>query len=71
MKYRELIKRLRVLECEYVWSGRGSHRIWWNPQNRRYTTIPDWGSRDLKPGLVRAVLRDLDISPDEFYQRRR
>ena len=71
MRYRELTRRLRELGCEYVRSGHGSHRIWWNPQKSLYTTIPDWGSRDLKTGLVRAILRDLDISPNEFYQDRR
>ena len=30
------------------------------------TTIPNWGSRDLKPGTVHTILRDLGISRDEF-----
>jgi len=66
MKYRELAKRLRKLGCEYLRPGHGSHRIWWNPQNGRYTTIPDWGGRDLKPGTLRTILRDLGIDPQEF-----
>jgi mRNA interferase HicA len=66
MKYRELAKRLRKLGCEYLRPGHGSHRIWWNPQNGQYTTIPDWGGKDLKPGTLRTILRDLGIDPQEL-----
>lgn len=27
------------------------------------------GGRDLPPGTLRAILRQLDIPPDEFYNR--
>lgn len=66
MKYREVSKRLRELGCEYVRSGAGSHQIWWNSANDRYTTIPDWGSKDIKPEMLRQILRDLGISRQEF-----
>ncbi|RLC64451.1 MAG: type II toxin-antitoxin system HicA family toxin [Chloroflexi bacterium] len=66
MRYRELAKRLRDLGCEYVRPGAGSHRIWWNPALDRYTTIPDWGHKDIKPGTLRRILRDLGISRREF-----
>jgi predicted RNA binding protein YcfA (HicA-like mRNA interferase family) len=64
MKYRELSKRLRELGCEFVRNGVGSHRIWWNPGNDRYTTIPDWGAKDLAPGTVRKIVSDLGFGPD-------
>ncbi len=66
MRYRELAKRLTNLGCEYVRPGAGSHRIWRNPALDRYTTIPDWGHRDIKPGTLRRILRDLGISRREF-----
>ena len=66
MKYRELSKRLRKLGCEYVRSGSGSHRIWWNPALDCYTTIPDWGRKDIKPGTLRRIIRDLGISRRDF-----
>ena len=40
MKYRDLAKRLRELGCEFVRNGAGLHRIWWNTENGKYTTIP-------------------------------
>lgn len=66
MRYRELAKRLRKLGCEELRQGRGSHRVWHNPASGSVTAIPDWGSRDLVPGTVRAIIRELGISRSEF-----
>jgi mRNA interferase HicA len=69
VKYRELTKRLRKLGCEFVRNGAGSHRIWRNPANDRYTTIPDWGSKDLKPGTLRGVVSDLGLTMGDIQKR--
>ena len=66
MRYRELARRLRKLGCEELRSSKGSHRTWYNPVNGLVTTVPDWGSKDLSPGTVRAIIRELDISRREF-----
>jgi mRNA interferase HicA len=67
MRYRQLAKKLRALGCEELRSKRGgSHRKWYNPATGQVTTIPDWGPRDLAPGTVRAVLRELGISREDF-----
>jgi predicted RNA binding protein YcfA (HicA-like mRNA interferase family) len=49
-------------------SGGGSHRKWLNPKTARSTVVPDWGSRDLKTGTIRAVVRQLGLSWDEFLK---
>jgi len=69
MKYRELTKRLRDLGCEFVRNGAGAHRIWWNPAIERYTTIPDWGSKELKLGTLRRILADLGLSIEDVQRR--
>lgn len=66
MRYRDLTKRLRELGCQEIIGGRGSHRKWHNPANNKVTVIPDWGSKDLAPGTVRAVIRELDILREDF-----
>ncbi len=68
MRYRELTKKLRKLDCEFVRQAPGSHEIWWNPANRRFTSIPRHKGKDLPKGTVRAILRHLGIEPDEFWQ---
>ncbi len=66
MNYRELTRKLRRLGCELDRQGRGDHEIWININTHSRTTIPNWGSRDLRIGTVRAILRDLGVSRDDF-----
>ena len=68
MKYRDLVKRLRELGCHELMGGKGSHRKWHNAANGKVTVVPDWGSKDLAPGTVRAVIRELGIPREEFGQ---
>lgn len=66
MKYRDIAKRLRELGCQELARGKGSHRKWYNPLNGQVTVVPDWGSKDLAPGTVRAIIRELGLSREEF-----
>ena len=66
MKYRDLAKRLRELGCQELSGGKGSHRKWFNPANQSVTVAPDWGRKDLALGTIRAIIRELGISRDEF-----
>lgn len=66
MRYRDLARRLRELGCEQVRDGAGSHKIWWNPAQDRYTTIPDWGAKDIRTGTLRRIIRDLGIERGDF-----
>jgi predicted RNA binding protein YcfA (HicA-like mRNA interferase family) len=66
MRYRDLAQRLQELGCMELREGKGSHRIWRNPTTELIASIPDWGGKDLAPGTVRAVVRELGISRREF-----
>jgi predicted RNA binding protein YcfA (HicA-like mRNA interferase family) len=66
MRYRVLAKRLRKLGCQELRSAKGSHRIWYNATTDMETVVPDWGTKDLKPGTVRGIIRQLGISRQEF-----
>ncbi|HEX5272609.1 MAG TPA: type II toxin-antitoxin system HicA family toxin [Gemmataceae bacterium] len=67
MKYREVARKLRKLGCKEIPAKRkGSHRKWHNPATNRSTVIPDWGSRDLKEGTLRAAVRQLGIEWTDF-----
>jgi predicted RNA binding protein YcfA (HicA-like mRNA interferase family) len=65
--YRDIARRLRALGCvELRRRGSGSHRKWHNPATNRVAPVPDWGSKDLKLGTVRAIVRQLGVSWAEF-----
>ena len=57
MRYRDAaLKLARLGRHETPRRGRGSHRNWFNPQSQKDTTLPDWGSRDLKIGTPQSAI---------------
>ncbi|MBI2832615.1 MAG: type II toxin-antitoxin system HicA family toxin [Chloroflexi bacterium] len=42
--------------------------MWWNPANRRFTTIPR-GKSDIPKGTFSAILRDLGFTIADFTGR--
>jgi predicted RNA binding protein YcfA (HicA-like mRNA interferase family) len=62
MIYREIARKLAALSShEIPRRVGGSHRKWHNLATSRTVPLPDWGSRDLKIGTVRAVVRQRGI----------
>ena len=69
MKYREVTKKLKKLGCqELPRRGGGFHRKWYNPLSGGMAPVPDWGSKDLKTGTLRKIVRLLDLDWQEFKQ---
>lgn len=66
MNYRELSRKLKSLDCVPDRYAKGSHEIWINLKTKARTTIPNWGNRDLKPGTISQILRDLGIKKEDF-----
>ncbi|MBN1934582.1 MAG: type II toxin-antitoxin system HicA family toxin [Anaerolineae bacterium] len=42
--------------------------MWYNPETDRTAPLPDWGSKDLKMGTLRAVVRQLGLDWETFRQ---
>ena len=69
MKYREVTKKLKQLGCKQIRIKKsGSHRIWFNPSTGKDASIPDWGSKDLKKGTIRGILKQLEIDYQTFLK---
>lgn len=68
LKPREAVRILERLGFVQV-RQRGSHRQFRHPDGRQ-TTVPDHGSRDLSPVLLRQIIKDIGLTPDEFLNRR-
>ncbi len=64
-KYRQIIKKLKKLGFEFDRQAAGSHEIWYSPEDDLYTTIPNHPG-DMPEGTLRAILRQANISTDDF-----
>ncbi len=46
---------------------KGSH-VFYRHDDGRTTTVPDHPGRDLARPLIRSILRDIDVSPDQYVE---
>lgn len=67
-RYREVVKRLRKFGFVFHRHAAGSHEIWFNPETKRFTTIPNHPG-DMPEGTLRAILKQANIDPEVFIER--
>ena len=65
---REVIAILQRMGFEEV-RHRGSHKQFRHPDGRR-TTVPVHGGRDIAPHLLRQIIKDTRVTPEEFLRHR-
>jgi predicted RNA binding protein YcfA (HicA-like mRNA interferase family) len=66
-RYREVIRRVKTFGFEFDRQAAGSHEIWFNTETHRYTTIPNH-SGDMPEGILRAILRQAGVDPEQIVQ---
>lgn len=66
-RYREIIKILKKFGFEFYRQAAGSHEIWFNPETKRFTTIPNH-TGDMPEGTLRAILKQSDIEIEDFLK---
>jgi predicted RNA binding protein YcfA (HicA-like mRNA interferase family) len=66
-KYKEIIHKLKKAGFEFDRFAKGSHEIWWNPNTRARTTVPNHPG-DIPEGTVRAIIKQAAIDPEEFLK---
>ena len=67
--YAELARKLRRAGWVFDRHAKGSHEIWMHSRTGARTTIPNWGSKDLTPGTISRILRDLGIRKEDFEKQ--
>jgi len=65
----QMVRLVRHLGFEFV-RQKGSHAYYRHPDGRA-TVVPMHRGEDLGRGLIRTILRDLEISPEEYVHRLR
>jgi predicted RNA binding protein YcfA (HicA-like mRNA interferase family) len=64
-RYREIVRKLKVLGFQFDRQAAGGHEIWFNPSTNRYTTVPNHPG-DMPEGTLRAILKQAGIDSDDF-----
>ena len=67
--YRDITKRLKKFGFMFDRHAAGSHELWYNEETDKYTTIPNH-SGDMPEGTLRAILKQADITPDDFLNKK-
>lgn len=65
VKPRELIRALERMGFRLLRKSPGSHWQFEHPDGRK-TTVPVHKGRDIGPGLLRKILRDVEIDAEEL-----
>ena len=65
LKPRELIRALERIGFRLLRKSKGSHWQFEHPDGRR-TTIPVHKGQDIGPGLLRKILRDIEMDAGEL-----
>ena len=68
-RYRKIVKILKSFGFILDRQATGSHEIWYNPQTKAYTTIPNHKG-DMPEGTLRAILKQAQITPEDFLKRK-
>jgi predicted RNA binding protein YcfA (HicA-like mRNA interferase family) len=48
---------------------KGSHAVYYRASDKRRIVIPMHGTKDLKPGTLRAIIHDMGLSIEEFIAK--
>ena len=66
IKAKQLIRVLEKKNC-YRKRQTGSHLIFYCPEQKKIIPVPIH-SKDIKKGLLRSIIKELDLSTDEFLK---
>ena len=66
LPYRKIKKKLEKLGFQII-RQKGSH-VFFKHSNGRTTIVPRHPGEDIGKGLLRKILRDIDISVEDFYK---
>ncbi len=67
--YRDVVRRIKKFGFEFHRQAAGSHEIWYCSFSNWYTTIPNH-SGDVPEGTLRAILKQANISPEDFIAQK-
>ena len=67
LKARDIMRALRSLGFSKI-RQTGSH-VFFQHSDGRTTLVPRHGGEDIGRGLLRQILREIELTPEQFYDR--
>jgi predicted RNA binding protein YcfA (HicA-like mRNA interferase family) len=67
LKLEEVVRRLRLLGYDGPVGG-GRHIRMVHPQIRKVIPLPAHRGKDVGIGLIRTILKEIEVSPDEWNE---
>jgi len=68
LKPSDVIRKLRKAGFVFDRHAKGSHEIWYNPDSRRRTVIPNHPGKDIPKGTLHAIIQQAGFTIDEFIR---
>jgi predicted RNA binding protein YcfA (HicA-like mRNA interferase family) len=66
-RYRDVVEKLRAFGFVFDRQAAGSHEIWRHSDTGQRVTVPHH-AKDMPEGTLRAILREANISVDDFLR---
>lgn len=63
--YKDLIRKIRKAGFIFDRQAKRSHEIWYNPETKLRTTIPNH-SKPLSKGVLRAIINQTGMTVEEY-----
>lgn len=67
---KKMVKILKYLGFQEIRS-KGSHYFFFNPISKKTATVPIHGNEYLSVGILKEILKDIEISAEEYEKLRR
>ena len=65
---KDVIRALKKAGFDFDRQAKGSHEIWYNPDTRRRTTIPNHPGVEIRKGTLKAIIGQAGLSLEDFLQ---
>lgn len=68
LNYQEITRRLSKCGFRFYRQGKGSHELWVRDSDGRVVPIPHYRGKRIRKGTVRAIIREIGVSVEEFME---
>jgi predicted RNA binding protein YcfA (HicA-like mRNA interferase family) len=68
LKYEEVVRKIHKLGFSFYRKGKGSHELWVRNLDGKVIPIPRHKGKSLRKGTLRAIIKEIAISVEEFME---